>query len=765
MLSRYQKILSGCIVSLFACALCSAQTFDNAAPDTKECPYITKMIASTRDGWLVLRFDGDLRLGRRTNVVKRNMVGIETSTFPIAVNQLVVTLNNEALDNCSLTVGPDQNNTLKIFPEISGVQVKVLDGGVELTIPFKSVQYSPLDILADVNSIYYINKDMVATTGRNLFSATEGKPVRVKIDSLPEKPDAPEAAELKAVKVSPALATLAWRTNNRATAEVTLRAKGQAEITAQQNLYSHKHRIVIPNLQPDTEYIARATGEDFAGRKTKPASLTFRTPPLPPMDKRDAWLAVEGKFIVDSAGRPFVLGGYSTYMGEYWWDEFPRYGTQALMARYFRTRGFNVCRLGLVEHEPSHWSDSIMRDGSAFEKFGGPAGYVKKFVRPLVDQIVGEGMYVIIDWHDSYKLDAKKIRAIGDFWEACAMEFKDDPGVAMYQLLNEPCFVDGQNRPDLAGRLREITKNYIERIRKHDKRHILLVSDWNCGWGWATEDQWSPVNFDPGDPQGQIVYSKHISKEHTNDAFMIGGMDNVADKWNVPMFFDEVEMGVLLPPRNMGWFFDFLSRNERKYGFAIWVAGQYPEEQLEQFSAFAQTYLSVSPLPVRGEKPIVNWWRVTNPAVRTVNVKRKDGGETQKWVYRYKLPKEFPAGDFGLLAEGAAPGTTVEIAIAPADDPEKLMGTWLGATEGVTWRRMTIKAGVSAVNDAVYFHALKSFVEVVIRSESELIRPCCKDDGKDRTELQLFQLNPKHRMPVPNKLQSGKKLFVDLTAP
>lgn len=760
---RMIRLTDVVVYILLTASLCSAQTFDNAAPDSKECPYIQRLIVSTRDGAIVLRFEGDLQLGRRTDVVKR--AADQETKFPIAVNQLVVTLNNEAMEDVALTVGPNEKGGVKVFPEHFGASVKIVDGAAELAIPLKRVAYSPLDVLADVNAIYYINEAMVGTTGRNLFSAAGGKPVRVKIDSLPAKPDVPEATELKAIKLSPALATLAWRTNHRTTAEVTLRAKGQAEQTVRQELYTAAHQMVIPNLQPNTEYVARVTGEDFADRKVKSASKTFQTPPMPPMEQRDAWLRVEGKYIVDSAGRPFPLGGYSQYMGEYWWDEFPRFGTTALTARYFRAQGFNVCRLGLVEHEPGHWSDSIMREGSTFEKYGGPAGYVKKFVRPLVDQIVGEGVYVIIDWHDSYKLDKGKIEKIGQFWETCAKEFKDEPGVAMYQLLNEPCFVDGQNRPDLAGRLRDITKDYIARIRKHDKRHILLVSDWNSGWGWATEGQWSPVNFDPGDPKGQVVYSRHIAQEHTNDAFMIGGADNVADRWNVPMFFDEVEMGVLLPPRMMGWFFDFLSRNPRKYGFAIWVAGQYPTEQLEQFSAFAQTYLPPAPLPVRGEKPIVDWWRVTKAAESTVNVRQKDGTEVKRFVYRYALPKDLPAGDYGLLVEGAAPGTAVEIAVAPADDREKWMGTWLGVTEGVAWHRMVIKAGTSAVNCAVYFHALKPFVEVVIRTDCELLRPCCKDEGKNRTELQIFRLNPKHQMPVPNKLQPGKKLYVDLAQP
>ena len=129
-------------------------------------------------------------------------------------------------------------------------------------------------------------------------------------------------------------------------------------------------------------------------------------------------IKVEGKYIIDAAGRPFPLGGYSCYVGEYWWNEFPRYGTPALTARYFRSLGLNACRLGLVEHREKWWAASIMQDGSAFERYGGPAGFVTDFLKPVVEQIADEGIYVIIDWHWTYGLKNRELEAIGQFWEA-----------------------------------------------------------------------------------------------------------------------------------------------------------------------------------------------------------------------------------------------------------------------------------------------------------------------------------------------------------
>jgi hypothetical protein len=718
----------GVLILSLACAW-GGDVFHNTAKDSEEAPHIRRLVVSFQPETLLLRFEGDLRLGRRDNVTQRNT----DLTFPSAVNELIVTLNNEAMEDVTLTLAPGEDGKLTIFPKDLGVSFNGDETGVTFNIPLKSVIYSPLLVSAETHSLYYAKENMLARQGRNLFGLSDGSPAVVKIPSLPVKPAMPAITGLKAEASSPHSVTLAWTTNNRTAAEVTLTSDSDEPVTLRQDFHTREHRITIPNLRANTQYTAHVTGPDIAGRMAPQKSVTLKTPKKTTLDgKADGWLRVKGKYIVDSAGRPFALGGYSQYLGEYWWNEFPRYGTLALTARYFRSLGFNACRLGLVEHKSPHWAASIMNDGSAFKRYGGPDGYVKQFLRPLVDQITAEGVYVILDWHWTYGMDSQDIANIGDFWEACAMEFRNEPGVAMYQLLNEPSFVDGNNRPDLAPRIRRITKAYIQRIRKHDKRHIILVSDWNCGWGWATESQWKPVNFDPGDPERQIVYSKHVSKEHMTNAFMAGGVDRVADQWDIPLFFDEVESGALMNSRQTGWFYDFLFHNPRKYGFLIWVCGQYPADFARQASAFAQAYLPRAPFGVTGSDPIVKWWRLKQPAISQGN---------NQYILRYRLERALPAGDYGLVIEGAAPGTSAAVAIIPQHDPQKQLGTWLGAPNKASSKPQGIQPGQSAVESATYFHALEPFIELIVI----LNRPI-QDDW---TESQLFRLNPKHQMPVP----------------
>jgi len=92
----------------------------------------------------------------------------------------------------------------------------------------------------------------------------------------------------------------------------------------------------------------------------------------------------------------------------------------------------------------------------------------------------------------------------------------------------------------------------------------------------------------------------------------------------------------------------------------------------------------------------------------------------------------------------------VAIAVAPADDRTKLLGTWLGPPGGTQWYNWSITEGQNGVNGAVYFHALEPFVEIVLRTTKELATTYRTEDViRDWREIQLIRLNPAHQMPVP----------------
>lgn len=230
----------------------------------------------------------------------------------------------------------------------------------------------------------------------------------------------------------------------------------------------------------------------------------------------------------------------------------------------------------------------------------------------------------------------------------------------------------------------------------------------------------------------QVVYSKHIAGEHMTNAFMGGGVDNVVDRWDVPIIFDEVENSQLVGPAETLWFYKFLLNNPHKYGFATWVCGQYWPEFPSVTAAFAQTYLPRPPFGPTGEPAITDMWNLGMPTVNQVN---------NKWYYRFAVPAQLAAGDYGMIVQGVPIKTSLAVAVASHKGDAQFCGVWLGSPHQAKWQQYTVAAGASAVEGATYWHAPQPFEEIIIRSDAEL---------KDLNALSLFQLNPKHEMPVPS---------------
>jgi len=157
-----------------------------------------------------------------------------------------------------------------------------------------------------------------------------------------------------------------------------------------------------------------------------------------------------------------------------------------------------------------------------------------------VRAVINHGMYAIIDWHGLGDDDLAFLWGeLIPLWEHIARRYKDEPGVAIYELWNEPvCGYQAGARG-----LRVWYREAIRAIRAIDRRHIILVTDWNMGWGWALESMWAPhgrlIDIDPL-PNNQIAYSKHMASisEKRGDG---KNADNFSRKYNVPVFWSEVE--------------------------------------------------------------------------------------------------------------------------------------------------------------------------------------------------------------------------------
>ena len=184
-----------------------------------------------------------------------------------------------------------------------------------------------------------------------------------------------------------------------------------------------------------------------------------------------------------------------------------------------------------------------------------------------------------------------------------------------------------------------------------------------------------------------------------------------------------------MSPKDTLWFYNYLTKNPRKWSYLIWPSGQYPPEFSMVTAAFAQDYLRPAPFGVTGEPPIVKWWYIDKSA---------ESQAEGKWYYRFTTPEDMPTGDYGVSVLGAEVGNAYEVAVAVQPGGE-LQGVYLGKPTVANWQRYTVASGQSAIDRATYIHPLVTFKEVVIRTAVQLKDP----------KLQLFHLNPKHQHPAP----------------
>jgi len=123
-----------------------------------------------------------------------------------------------------------------------------------------------------------------------------------------------------------------------------------------------------------------------------------------------------------------------------------------------------------------------------------------------------------------------------EFWETLAMRFKDNAGVAGYDLLNEPSetFPGG-----MGSEVVTLYDRLYHAIRAIDPDHIIIME---AIWWWNTLPNPQEKNWE------NVVYSLHYYQWQNNEDFMV--MKNAVDGWiqdakkwgaeyNVPHFIGE----------------------------------------------------------------------------------------------------------------------------------------------------------------------------------------------------------------------------------
>ncbi len=208
-------------------------------------------------------------------------------------------------------------------------------------------------------------------------------------------------------------------------------------------------------------------------------------------------LHVDGNRIADAGGTTVVLRGIALADP----DQLERDGHwDAEHFQQAKDWGAQVVRIPV---HPKYW------------RRRGPAGYLA-----LLDQGVTwaeeRGMYVILDWHgmgdpvaEVYETgqDAMFVTTRAEtrsFLRIAAAHYRDDRGVAFYEVFNEPVnwMSDGSTTTTTWSQWKVLAEGLVDVVRAQAPEAICMVS----GFKWAYD--LSPVAADPVDRQG-IVYVVH----------------------------------------------------------------------------------------------------------------------------------------------------------------------------------------------------------------------------------------------------------------
>jgi len=305
------------------------------------------------------------------------------------------------------------------------------------------------------------------------------------------------------------------------------------------------------------------------------------------------------RYITDSEGKPFHLFAMARCQYHAGFEE-QRYGNLSAEAAHFKALGCNCMRLACCFTREEDRVHNLIEQCGGFTPEGIDT-YIDKYVEPDLRTIINAGLYVILDLHEYPPFDSPddpNPAVIADYgqshyiliWERLAKRYAEEPMIAMFELWNEPHAADqhllsltddghiqgGQyHNFDLNTPLRKWFIDCAETIRKYDRKHILLASDWNAGWGpgWAVTWMGHHREIDP--ECRNTFFSAHANAVHLGPRmeFFDDWYASICNEHNVGIHFGEIEMeGDYMTPEVMRGYVNMLKEraDTHHYSVALW---------------------------------------------------------------------------------------------------------------------------------------------------------------------------------------------------
>ena len=373
----------------------------------------------------------------------------------------------------------------------------------------------------------------------------------------------------------------------------------------------------------------------------------------------DRWLKMSAnkagaRYIVDSDGKPFHLFGMARCQYHTGLESDIIDGGAYGLASYYKNLGCNSIRLSFYFNREEEPGKNLVEECGGFNE-AGINRFIDLYVEPDLRAIIDAGMYVVLDLHE-YPVPNDKddpdpadlLRQVREqyipVWAELAKCYHDEPMIAMFELWNEPYAAD-------AGTLHVTSKGYIgsgkykgydwnrevckffidcvDEIRKYDTRHILLISDFDAGWGTRWGLSWNGAacaykNKSLLDPEyNNILFSAHAAERQLREVYSKhrDHWVNTCDYYNIGMQFGEVELeDELASVESITNLVTMLSENEATHHFPVMLwrphlsaGGTNGDDYASVWSGFAKAYTA----PASGdiETPVYRltvWRRTAN---------------------------------------------------------------------------------------------------------------------------------------------------------
>ncbi len=266
------------------------------------------------------------------------------------------------------------------------------------------------------------------------------------------------------------------------------------------------------------------------------ARVTPNRLPVPPSGQEEhLWLGVKGRHIVTS---PLAAGGEKPFVavGVGYGKNVILRGFDDLVAEYCKRMGMNTIRLAFYnQFFNSRATEPLVLDD------------VAAFVDPVIAAARRHGLYVILDDHAYFKNEIDEETARGEqksagwttarfedwvkCWGRVAEKYKGEPRILGYELCNEPVC-----EPDVA---RKWYKRAIDEIRRHDKRHIVILGAHHWSHSRSMEATWSGLADKIDAPYNKAVFAFHDYPMDDDPWKVQKVLADFQNRYNVPVMCTE----------------------------------------------------------------------------------------------------------------------------------------------------------------------------------------------------------------------------------